>query len=44
LRTAPDARRFYDRPGVSLLATYRRPVPGAQVIGILPQIEFQDHF
>jgi hypothetical protein len=23
---------------------YRRPVPGAQVIGILPQILFQDHF
>jgi O-antigen ligase len=23
---------------------YRRPVPGAEVIGILPQIDFQDHF
>jgi len=23
---------------------YRRPVPGAQIIGILPQITFQDHF
>jgi hypothetical protein len=23
---------------------YRRPVPDAEIINILPQIEFQDHF
>jgi O-antigen ligase len=47
----PVARVVFGQPlsqtdgGVDRYASlYRRPVPGAQVIGILPQIEFQDHF
>jgi len=48
---APVARVVFGQPipqpnaGVDRYASlYRRPVPDAEIINILPQIEFQDHF
>ncbi|MDA8201719.1 MAG: O-antigen ligase family protein [Chloroflexi bacterium] len=39
-RPQPYANGVLDRYG----SLYRRPVPADQVIGILPQLSFQDHF